>query len=154
MSGDNDSAARAVAKQVGIETVYAGLEPADKLREVQKLQQQGHTVIMVGDGINDAPVLGAADVSIAMQGAAHISQVGADLILLSNRLSGLSSGVHLARRTLRIIRQNLAWAVVYNLVALPAATLGLVAPWMAAIGMSSSSLLVVLNALRLTRRSG
>jgi Cu2+-exporting ATPase len=154
MSGDNHNAARAVAEQVGIDTVYADLEPADKLREVQNLQQQGHTIIMVGDGINDAPVLGAADVSIAMQGAAHISQVGADLILLSNRLEGLSSGVHLARRTLRIIRQNLTWAVVYNLVALPAATLGLVAPWMAAIGMSSSSLLVVLNALRLTHRSG
>jgi len=153
MSGDNHNAARAVAEQVGIDTVYADLKPADKLRELQNLQQQGHTVIMVGDGINDAPVLGAADVSIAMQGAARISQVNADLILLSNRLEGLSSGVHLARRTLRIIRQNLAWAVVYNLVALPAAILGLVAPWMAAIGMSSSSLLVVLNALRLTRGS-
>ncbi|MCK5480238.1 MAG: heavy metal translocating P-type ATPase, partial [Gammaproteobacteria bacterium] len=153
MSGDNHSAARTVAEQVGIDTVYADLEPADKLREVQKLQQQGNTVIMVGDGINDAPVLGAADVSIAMQGAAQISQAGADMILISNRLSALSNGILLARRTLRIIRQNLAWAVAYNLIALPAAVLGLVAPWMAAIGMSSSSLLVVLNALRLTRGS-
>ncbi|MCK5307780.1 MAG: cation transporter, partial [Zetaproteobacteria bacterium] len=90
---------------------------------------------------------------IAMQGAAQISQAGADMILISNRLSALSNGILLARRTLRIIRQNLAWAVAYNLIALPAAVLGLVAPWMAAIGMSSSSLLVVLNALRLTRGS-
>lgn len=153
MSGDHYSAANAVAEQVGIDSVYAGLQPADKLRELQKLQQQGNRVIMVGDGINDAPVLAAADVSIAMQGAAHISQAGADLILLSNRLAALSSGVRLARHTLRIIRQNLAWAIAYNLIALPAAALGYVAPWMAAIGMSSSSLLVVLNALRLTRGS-
>ena len=151
MSGDNHSAARAVAEQVGIDTVFADLGPADKLRELQKLQQQGNTVIMVGDGINDAPVLAAADVSIAMQGAAQISQASADMILLSNRLTALSGGLRLAQRTLRIIRQNLAWAVTYNLIALPAAALGLVAPWAAAIGMSSSSLLVVLNALRLTR---
>ena len=153
MSGDHDAAAREVARQVGIDTVYANLKPADKLRELQQLQQQGHTVIMVGDGINDAPVLGAADVSVAMQAAAQISQAGADMILLSNRLSALSSGIRLAQRTLRIIRQNLAWAVAYNLLALPAAALGYIAPWMAAIGMSSSSLLVVLNALRLTRGS-
>ncbi|MGB5439881.1 MAG: cation-translocating P-type ATPase, partial [Gammaproteobacteria bacterium] len=151
MSGDNPGAARAVADQVGIDTVLADLSPADKLRELQTLQQLGNTVIMVGDGINDAPVLAAADVSVAMQGAAQISQASADMILLSNRLIGVSAGLHLAQRTLRIIRQNLAWAVTYNLIALPAATLGLVAPWMAAIGMSSSSLLVVLNALRLTR---
>ena len=152
MSGDNHSAAQAVAEQVGINTVFAELGPADKLHEVQKLQQQGNTVIMVGDGINDAPVLASADVSIAMQGAAQISQAGADMILLSNKLAALSDGLRLARRTLTIIRQNLAWAVTYNLIALPAAALGLVAPWAAAVGMSSSSLLVVLNALRLTRR--
>ncbi len=154
MSGDNLSAAQAVAKQVGIDTVFADLGPAEKLHELQKLQQQGNSVIMVGDGINDAPVLAAADVSIAMQGAAQISQASADMILLSNRLTALPEGLHLAQRTLRVIRQNLAWAVTYNLIALPAAVLGLVAPWLAAVGMSSSSLLVVLNALRLTRRSG
>jgi len=151
MSGDNTAAARAVGDQVGIRNVQAGLTPADKLHALQALQQQGARVVMVGDGINDAPVLGAADISVAMQGAAGISQAGADMILLSNRLDTLPAGIALARRTLGIIRQNLAWAVTYNMVALPAAALGLVAPWLAAIGMSSSSLLVVLNALRLTR---
>jgi len=151
MSGDNPAAAHAVAGALGIGTVFAEMKPADKLREVQRLQQQGAVVVMVGDGINDAPVLGTADVSIAMQAAAQISQASADMILMSNRLEGLSGGVRLAQRTLRIIRQNLVWAIGYNLVALPAAALGFVAPWMAAVGMSTSSLLVVLNALRLTR---
>ncbi len=151
MSGDNAAAVHAVARQVGIDSVSADMKPADKLRAVQALQQQGNVVVMVGDGINDAPVLGAADVSVTMQAAAQISQAGTDMILLSNRLDALSGGVQLAQRTLRIIRQNLVWAVSYNLIALPAAALGYVAPWMAAIGMSSSSLLVVLNALRLTR---
>jgi Cu2+-exporting ATPase len=152
MSGDNAAAVRAVADHVGIGTVYSDMKPEDKLQAVQDLQQQGNVVVMVGDGINDAPVLGAADVSVAMQAAAQISQAGADMILMSNRLDALSGGMQLAQRTLRIIRQNLIWAVSYNLIALPAAALGYVAPWMAAIGMSSSSLLVVLNALRLTRQ--
>lgn len=152
MSGDNHSAASAVARQLGIDTVFADMKPADKLSAVQGLQRQGHVVIMVGDGINDAPVLGAADVSIAMQAAANITQAGADMILLSNHLQAIAAGVQLARRTLQIIRQNLAWAVTYNLLALPAAALGFVAPWMAAIGMSTSSLVVVVNALRLTRK--
>jgi Cu2+-exporting ATPase len=152
MTGDHADAARQVADRVGIGTVQAGLQPADKLSAVQALQQQGAVVAMVGDGINDAPVLAAADVSIAMQGAAHVTQASADLVLLSDRLGSLPDGIVLARKTLGIIRQNLGWAVGYNLFALPAAALGFVAPWMAAIGMSSSSLLVVLNALRLTRR--
>jgi Cu2+-exporting ATPase len=151
MSGDNAMAARHVAAQVGIPEVYGDMRPDDKLRQVQALQQQGAIVVMVGDGINDAPVLAAADVSVAMRSAADISQASADMVLMSDELGALASGVQLANRTLRIIRQNLVWAVSYNLTALPAAALGFVAPWMAAIGMSSSSLLVVVNALRLTR---
>ena len=152
LTGDHADAARQVAEQVGIGTVQAAMQPADKLRAVQALQQQGAVVAMVGDGINDAPVLAVADVSIAMQGAAHVTQAGADLVLLSERLGSLPDGIDLARKTLGIIRQNLGWAVGYNLLALPAAALGFIAPWMAAIGMSSSSLVVVLNAMRLTRR--
>ena len=151
MSGDNPASARQVAQTVGIEDVRAELKPADKLHQVQALQQQGAVVVMVGDGINDAPVLGAANVSIAMHSAAHLSQASADMILLSDRLSALADGTALAHKALGIIRQNLAWAIGYNLTALPAAALGYVAPWMAAIGMSTSSLLVVINALRLTR---
>ncbi len=151
MSGDNAASARVVASAVGIDDVRADLKPAAKLQQVQALQQQGAVVVMVGDGINDAPVLAAADVSIAMQGAAHISQASADMILLSDRLGALADGIALANKAFHIIRQNLGWAISYNLIALPAAALGYVAPWMAAIGMSSSSLLVVINALRLTR---
>jgi len=151
LSGDNAAAARQVASEVGIKVVHGDMRPADKLRQVQSLQGQGAVVVMVGDGINDAPVLAAADVSVAMRSAADISQASADIILMSDELGALAAGIRLANRTLSIIRQNLVWAVTYNLVALPAAALGFVAPWMAAIGMSSSSLLVVVNALRLTR---
>jgi Cu2+-exporting ATPase len=151
LSGDNPAAARQLAAEAGIEQVHGGMSPADKLAEVQALQQQGAIVAMVGDGINDAPVLAAANVSIVMRDAAHISQASAEMVLLSSNLQALTDGMGLARKTLRIIRQNLSWAVGYNLLALPAAALGYVAPWMAAIGMSTSSLLVVLNALRLAR---
>ena len=152
LSGDNLSSVRQVADEVGIESFCAGMKPQDKLERVQDLQREGAIVAMVGDGINDAPVLAAADVSIAMHGAAYISRASADMVLLSEQLGTLAEGLRIARKTMRIVRQNLAWALAYNLVALPAAALGYVAPWMAAIGMSSSSLLVVLNALRLTRR--
>ena len=151
MSGDNLATTQQLASEAGIEDVHAGMTPADKLQQVQALQQQGAVVVMVGDGINDAPVLSVADVSVVMRSAAHISQASADMLLLSNKLGALTDGILLARKTLGIIKQNLCWAVGYNLVVLPAAALGFVAPWMAAIGMSSSSLLVVLNALRLTR---
>jgi Cu2+-exporting ATPase len=151
LSGDNLPPVRQVAEEVGIETIYSDMKPQDKLDRIQALQRQGAIVTMVGDGINDAPVLAAADVSIAMHGAAQISQASADMILLSDRLLALADGMHIARRAMRIVHQNLAWALVYNLIALPAAASGYVAPWMAAIGMSSSSLLVVVNALRLTR---
>ena len=151
MSGDNEASSRHIAGLVGIDNVHADMQPQDKLDRLRELQQQGAVVAMVGDGINDAPVLAAADVSIAMHGAAQISRASADMVLLSADLGTLASGVRLARKMLNIIGQNLTWAVGYNLLALPAAALGYVAPWMAAIGMSASSLLVVLNALRLVR---
>ena len=106
---------------------------------------------MVGDGINDAPVLAGADVSIAPAHGATLAQTNADVILAGDTLLPLPLGILLAKRTMRVVRQNLSWAIVYNATALPLAAMGYVPPWAAAIGMSASSLIVVLNALRLSR---
>jgi Cu2+-exporting ATPase len=125
--------------------------PEDKLEAVRALQREGAVVVMTGDGVNDAPVLAQAQVSIAIDQGAEAAQAAADMVLLSSEIGRLADGVRLARKTQRIIRQNLAWSALYNALALPAAALGHVTPWMAGIGMSSSSLLVVLNALRLSR---
>jgi Cu2+-exporting ATPase len=151
MTGDNEANALRIAAQVGIDNVYANMKPADKLARVQSMQQRGAIVAMTGDGINDAPVLAGADVSIAMGSGTQLAAAHADLILLSNHVEHLYAGYLISRRTLKIIRQNLSWAFGYNLLAIPAAATGHVDPWMAAIGMSASSLIVVLNALRLTR---
>jgi Cu2+-exporting ATPase len=128
------------------------MRPDEKLQAMHTLQEQGAVVAMVGDGVNDAPVLAGAQVSLAMGGGTQLAQASADMVLLSEHLPHLPRTVETARATLRIIRQNLAWAVLYNLVALPLAAMGYVAPWMAAIGMSASSLIVVLNALRLNKQ--
>jgi len=151
LSGDQASIVNAVAKQLGIRDAQSGLLPDEKLQRIQAMQQKGDIVVMVGDGVNDAPVLAAAQVSIAMGSGSQIAHASADMVLLSERLPHIVDGVVMARRTLSVIRQNLIWALVYNVLALPLASMGMVAPWMAAIGMSASSLVVVLNALRLTR---
>lgn len=151
LSGDRPATVAQVACLVGIETALGGLSPQDKLERLRALQAEGAVVAMVGDGVNDAPVLAAAQVSLAMGGGAQLAHATADLILLSEKLEHLLTGVDTARRTLRIMRQNFAWAIGYNIVALPLAAGGWLAPWMSAIGMSGSSLLVVLNALRLRR---
>ncbi len=148
-SGDAPGAVAAVAEALGIADWAARLRPEDKLQRVRELQAQGHRVIMVGDGVNDAPVLAGADVSVAMGQGAQLAQASADMVALSERLQVLPEGVAKARDTRGVIKQNLAWAVVYNLLAVPLAAAGWVAPWMAAIGMSLSSLVVVVNALRL-----
>jgi P-type Cu2+ transporter len=152
LTGDHEKAAHRVADTLGIRELAWELKPADKLERIKALQQQGAVVAMIGDGVNDAPVLAAAQVSIAMGGGTAVAAASADMILLSQDLMHLADGLTVAHRTLGIIRQNLAWALAYNLLAIPAAAAGYVSPWLAALGMSASSLLVVGNALRLTRR--
>ncbi len=149
-SGDRPENVVALARQLGITDARGGMHPQDKLEAVQALQATGAIVAMTGDGVNDAPVLAQAQVSIAVDQGAEAAQAAADMILLSSELLRLADGVRIARKTQRIIRQNLAWSVLYNALAIPAAAMGLVTPWMAGIGMSASSLLVVLNALRLS----
>ena len=151
LTGDAVPVANSVAKALGIDEVVAATTPQGKLDHVLCLQSGGSVVAMVGDGVNDAPVLAQAQVSIAMGCGSQLARTQADLVLLSENFEHLSRGVVLAHRTLRIIRQNLAWSFVYNLVALPLAMAGFVTPWMAGIGMSGSSLLVVLNSLRLQK---
>jgi len=150
-SGDRQENVLALARELGIEDARGGMLPEDKLAAVDDLQRAGAIVAMTGDGVNDAPVLARAQVSIAIDKGAEAAQAAADMVLLSSEIGRLADGVRLARKTQKVIRQNLAWSVTYNSLALPAAGLGYVTPWMAGIGMSASSLLVVLNALRLSR---
>ena len=149
LTGDTAPAAARVAQTLAIDDVVADASPQAKHEHVRRLQAQGAVVAMVGDGVNDAPVLAQAQVSVAMGGGSQLARTQADLVLLSENLAHLARGVAVARRSLRVIRQNLLWSLAYNLVALPLAMAGQVTPWMAGIGMSASSLLVVANSLRL-----
>ena len=151
-SGDQPGAVKAIAIRLGADDWRAGMTPDEKLSFIHELQRSGKRVAMLGDGINDAPVLAGADVSIAMGSGTSLAQYSADCVLINPSLRVLPGAVRKARSTVRVIRQNLAWAVVYNLIALPLAGTGMLAPWMAALGMSASSLLVVGNALRLGGR--
>lgn len=152
LSGDQQRIAQQVADSLGIQRALGDMLPQQKLAFVQELQQQhGAVVAMVGDGINDAAVLRAADVSFAMGSGAALAQSHADTVLLSGRLSSLLQTARTAAQSMAVIRQNLLWATLYNLIAIPAAALGLLSPWMAGVGMSVSSALVVANALRLAR---
>lgn len=149
LSGDQESVVASTATILNIQTAYSGQSPDNKLSVIKKLQEQKHIVAMMGDGVNDAPVLAAAQVSIAMGSGTQLAQASSDMVLLSENLNHLAQSVVHARKTISIVKQNLSWAVIYNLTALPLAALGYIAPWLAAIGMSASSLFVVLNALRL-----
>ncbi|MEI2741493.1 MAG: heavy metal translocating P-type ATPase [Candidatus Competibacter sp.] len=149
LSGDRPETVAHVARELAIAEARGGMTPQAKLERLRELQGQGKVVAMVGDGVNDAPVLAAAQVSLAMGSGTQLAHATADMILLSERLEHLVSGVDGARKTLRIMRENFAWAIGYNLIALPLAAGGWLTPWMSALGMSFSSLLVVVNALRL-----
>lgn len=152
LSGDRPENVARVAATLGIAQWRGGLLPDDKLAHVRELQAQGSRVLMVGDGINDLPVLGGADVSCAMGSATRLAQTRADCILLGEDLRQIPVALAFAHRVRSAIKQNLTWAIIYNLCALPLAAAGLVPPWLAAIGMSSSSLVVVANSLRVGRK--
>ncbi len=151
VSGDREASVARVADALGIRERHSGCTPQRKLDLIEAAQRRGERVVMVGDGINDAPVLAGADTSIAPAHGALLAQTSADVIMLGNSLAPVITALRTGTRTMRIVRQNLAWAIVYNALALPLAAAGFVPPWAAAIGMSASSLIVVLNALRLSR---
>jgi Cu2+-exporting ATPase len=153
LSGDGHSVVQTVAQQCGITEYHARRTAKEKLTHVLDLQKAGKRVAVIGDGVNDAPVLGAADVSIAMGRGAALAHASAGLVLVSDNLAALPEAVLLARRTLRIAKQNLLWAALYNLGSIPLAALGFIPPWLAAVGMSLSSVAVMLNSTRLLPRA-
>ena len=150
LSGDAPPRVAALAQRLHIADAQGGATPEAKLARIASAQRAGQRVAMVGDGLNDAPVIARADVSFAMGEGAAITRSKADFILLSGRLSDVLTARNTARRAMRIVRQNLGWAVAYNAVCVPLALLGLFPPWAAGLGMATSSLAVVLNALRMT----
>lgn len=152
LSGDGETAVAEAAATLGIPRHAARRTPQQKLERIRQLQREGRVVLMVGDGINDAPVLGGADVSIAMHEGAALAHGAADVVLTSHNLSRVPQAIAMARRARATMRQNLAWALGYNALALPFAAAGWIEPWLAALGMAASSLIVTLNALRLVRR--
>jgi Cu2+-exporting ATPase len=147
-SGDRAEAGAALARLLWIERFTGGMAPQDKCDYVGRLQAAGRVVAMVGDGLNDAPVLARADVSFAMGSGADAAQLRADVVLTGNRLAAISEALDAARRAMRLMRSSFAWALAYNAAVLPAAALGWIGPWEAALGMAASSALVLLNASR------
>ena len=152
LSGDRAPVVDRVAGQLGIARAISGASPEDKARRVEEMASGGAVVAMIGDGINDAPVLARAQVSIALSSGAALAQSQADFVVANPSLLAISEAIELARQTRRIIRQNIGWSIAYNALTLPLALGGFLTPWLASLGMSVSSLLVVANALRLLRR--
>ncbi|MDO8401541.1 MAG: cation-translocating P-type ATPase [Bradyrhizobium sp.] len=151
LSGDREPAVRAAARALGVSDWWAGVTPADKIARIEELKAQGTKVMMVGDGLNDAPSLAAAHVSMSPISAAHLSQATADLVFLGKPLAPVVAAIDFSRKALLLMRQNLWLAVVYNFLAVPVAISGVVTPLIAAAAMSGSSILVMLNALRARR---
>lgn len=151
VTGDSMQTAEEVGRKLSIVSIQGDISPEKKMNFIKWLQGRQPEVVMVGDGINDIAALGVATTSVAMADASDFVQAKADAVLLSNRVNDIGRAVEFARKTRRIIRQNLVWALSYNVIALPLAVTGLVVPWLAALGMSCSSLIVVGNAWRLSR---
>ncbi|MBU2869718.1 heavy metal translocating P-type ATPase [Colwellia sp. E2M01] len=152
LSGDNQTACNAIARTLPIKNALGGLSAKDKMQQIKAAQAQGLTVAMTGDGVNDSPVFGAAHISIAMGCGADITKSGADVILLNNKLSSINTLITVSHKTKRIIQQNYLWAFGYNAIVLPLAVMGYITPYMAVIGMSASSILVITNSLRLLKK--
>jgi len=151
-SGDSESAVQEIAGRLGISSYKFRQKPDDKIRYINELKSINRNVLMVGDGVNDAPVLAAANVSMTVSGASELANSAADFILTGNSLRGLASSFKAAQKAQKLVKQNLTWALLYNLGVLPLAVSGLLQPWMAALGMSASSLVVVLNATRMSHQ--
>ncbi|MCB1632136.1 MAG: HAD-IC family P-type ATPase, partial [Pseudomonadales bacterium] len=149
LSGDSAPEVARVAARLGVEGWHARQSPEQKLERVRALEASGRRVVMVGDGVNDVAVLAGAGVSIALANAADIARANADCMLLAGDLWRIPQALAKARQSGTVIRQNVVWAIGYNAAAIPFAAAGLVPPWLAAIGMTASSLVVIANALRL-----
>ncbi len=151
LSGDTPDRVQRLAERLRIDSVVAAATPERKLAALRERQVRGEAVAMVGDGVNDAPVLAQADVSFALAHGAQIARSAADVVLLSGRVGDVAHALRLSRRTLRVMRQNLAWAALYNAACVPLALMGYLPPWAAGLGMAASSAFVVMNAMRLAR---
>ncbi len=153
LSGDRSDAVENTAKEIGISHYQSGCSPEDKLVRLQTLKQQGKKVLMVGDGLNDGPILASAHVSIAMGKGVPLTLAHADYIFLNGDISQIPPLIRHAQHTMKVIKENIAWAIVYNLISIPLAFFGILSAWLAGLGMAASSLIVVVNALRLTKFS-
>jgi Cu2+-exporting ATPase len=151
ISGDHQGTVDRIAAKIGVSSAFGGMTPDQKLERVTALQQSGRQVLMVGDGVNDAPAMAAATVSCSLSGSSDIALENADVIITGDDLSRIATAYRISRAAMKIIKQNLAWAFVYNIIGIPLATSGLLTPVYAAVAMTASSLLVSLNSLRLMR---